>query len=238
MNASDFFTSDYVSLLKLIQKGDKAKAQAVIGQGLSLDVHGKDGITPLFWLILKNDMPAIDLALQLGANPNFAESKYGDTPLNSILGGSTKDDALVKLLLKNGANPNIPNRNGSPALFAAIGGDSRTQIDLLLAHGADINLQDKLHRNAALYTTYLNKFDLTYYLIERGGDYTNRATTGADIAWSIHDKLTSNLLSPEFPAYGWALKLKALLESKGIVFPPPSPAEVRAQWAKDKSQPK
>jgi len=58
-------------------------------------------------------------------------------------------------------------------------------------------------------------------------DYTARDEAGADIAWNVHHGLSKNLLSPEFPAYGWALKVKQQLLDRGVKFPPPSPREIR-----------
>ena len=71
-----------------------------------------------------------------------------------------------------------------------------------------------------------------HYLIGQGVDYAARNSNRGDIAWDVHDKLSNNLLSPEFPAYGWALKVKQQLIDRGVKFPPLSPREVR--WKEGK----
>ena len=233
MKPSDYFTPEYVQLINLIEKGKKEQAQALIDQGLPLDIYGKYGITPLFWFIATNDISGTELVLELGADPYLPEKKYGNTPLNKVIGGETKYDVWVTLLLEYGADPKIVDHNGRPPLFRAVGGGSKSQIDILLENEADINQLNRSDDNALLYASNLNNYELVYFLIERGGDYKQHNTAGANIAWDIHNMLNKGIISPGSTNYDSAMKIKAYLESQGVQFPPPSPAEVRAQWAKE-----
>lgn len=71
MKADLFFDAKMVSLLHAIQRKDSAAAKARLAQGVELNVRGEEGITPLLWLIMQKDLSAVELALQLGADPNF-----------------------------------------------------------------------------------------------------------------------------------------------------------------------
>jgi ankyrin repeat protein len=51
------------------------------------------------------------------ANLNFQDS-WGSTPLASCLGGNNAE--IVRLLLDNGADPNILDNQGEMALFTAV----------------------------------------------------------------------------------------------------------------------
>jgi hypothetical protein len=228
MKASEFFTPEQVELLEAIQDGDRARAQALLDKGLTLDFYGEENITPLFWLIMQRDNRAVELALELGADPNFA-TPMGRTPVATVAGGI--DDEVLRLLLEHGGDPNAKDADGKPALFGAIGQERWSHIKMLLEFGADMNLTDGPNRNSAHYAAFLNKFEIVHYLIEKGVDYTNRNAAGGDIAWIVHEGLSENLLSPEYEAYGWALKVKQQLINRGVEFPPPSPKEVRANWA-------
>ncbi len=229
MKLTDFFKPDMVELIHAIEKGDENKARSLIEQGLSLNVRGEEGITPLFWLTMKKNKTGMRLALKLGANPNFSTPK-GDTPLTMIAGGN--DDELLLILLEGGANPNAVDRNGHPVIFAAVAGERMEQIKMLMRFGADINLTSKSGKNSALYAAYINRYKMVHYLIEQGVDYTARSAGRADIAWLIHDGLSKDLLNPEYPAYDWALKVKQQLIDRGVKFPPLSPREVR--WKEGK----
>jgi len=51
-----------------------------------------------------------------------------------------------------------------------------------------------------------------------------------------HEGLSENLLSPEFSAYGWTLKIKQQLTDRGVKFPPLSPSSVRGSLERGKTQ--
>jgi len=229
MKLTDFFKPDMVELIRAIEKGDESKARSLIDSGLSLNVHGDEGITPLLWLIMQKDKPAMQLAIKLGADPDFARSN-GDTAITMTAGGN--DDELLQILLKGGGGPNAVDRNGHPALFAAVANERKAQIDMLMRFGADINLTDQSGANSALHASDLNRYEMVHYLIEKGANYAVRDAARGDIAWNVHEGLSENLLSPEYPAYGWALKVKQQLIDRGVKFPPLSPREVR--WKEDK----
>ena len=134
--------------------------------------------------------------------------------------------------LRGGANPNAVDRNGHPAIFAAVAEEQIEQIKMLMQFGADINLTSLSGKNSAMYAANINRYEMVHYLIEQGVDYAARNKARGDIAWDVHDKLSNNLLSPEYSAYGWALKVKQQLIDRGIKFLPLSPREVR--WKEGK----
>jgi len=224
MEKNDYFGSNMSSLLKEIERGNRFISEDLIKSGSDLNSYGKEGVTPLFFFIINRDLDAIEFALQLGADPNFI-SGTNNLPISFIVGDG--DDDILKLLLKYGANPNSLDHNAYPVIFRAIGHDNWKHIDMLLDAGADLNLTNKVNENSALYSTSLNKFETTYRLIKLGADYNTPNKAGSTIANRIDKKLSKNLLSPKFKAYGWAIKTKELLISKGVRFPPYSPKEVR-----------
>jgi ankyrin repeat protein len=85
----------------------------------------------------------VTLLLKNGANPNYADPKYGITPLwlavrgHSTLKPSGRDD-IVRLLLRSGADPNLALRNQS-ILFWAISHCHYDTIKMLLDCGANPN---------------------------------------------------------------------------------------------------
>jgi len=229
MKLTDFFKPAMVEFIRAIEKGNETQAHKLIEQGLTLNVHGEEGITPLFWLMMQKDKAAMRLAIKLGADPNFARPN-GDTPVTMVAGGN--DDELLLILLEGGGDANAVDRNGHPAMFATVAEERKEQIKMLMRFGADINLTDRSGRNSALYGSYINRYEMVHYLIEQGADYSVRSGTRTDIAWNVHEGLTEDLLSPEFPAYSWALKVKQQLIDRGVKFPPLSPREVR--WKEGK----
>ena len=232
MNLIDFFDRDTYSLINAIDQLDRNQANALIKSGIGLNIHGEEGITPLFWLLINSNFNSIKLALELGADPNY-KAADGRHTVPSIM--RTKNDDILSLLLEFGANPNALDLDGYPAIFSSISLENWKQINILIKAGADINNTNKSNENAPLYAALLNKFEICYKLIELGASYNIASASGGTIANRIDNKLSKNLLSPKFEAYSWAIKTKELLISKGVRFPPYSPKEVRERIKKGQS---
>lgn len=133
--ATDWSYSD-TEVRKWLDAGADANAQDRYGNGL----------TALIQAIRYNNIKAVRLLLERGANPNLPE-KYGETPLMFSAGGNGPEFAA--LLLEKGADPNQRNRNGASAYvqtyLEADYGRGRHQSairKLLLEHGARIGLPE------------------------------------------------------------------------------------------------
>ncbi|MGL1050604.1 ankyrin repeat domain-containing protein [Vibrio vulnificus] len=233
MKADLFFDAKMVSLLHAIQRKDSAAAKAMLAQGVELNVRGEEGITPLLWLIMQKDLSAVELALQLGADPNFPAmieiNRTGPKPAQplAIIAGDG-DNKLFRLLLNYGASPNSrDDSTGHPALFRCIGHDNWQQFTWLLENGVDINATDNSNDNAALYASSLLKFDFVVKLLELGIDYTKPNNAGVTLAHAIEVDFATNRKNPGFRLSEDMHKAKAMLEERGVVFPPPTPQEVR-----------
>lgn len=230
MQADLFFSPEMVTLLTAIQKGEESKARELLNDGLDLNIHGDEDITPLLWLIVvQHDQAGARLALKLGADPNFKRHN-GNNAVTMV--ARAEDPAWVELVLSAGGDPNSVDHNGQPALFDAIGGELQKNIDLFLHYGADVNLRDLSSRNSALYPAFLDKYEMVHFLIEKGADVRIYTDGGADLAYLVYDALKDSVF-PGMDSYPWAMKVKQHLLEQGITFPPPSPKEVRARWAEE-----
>ncbi len=228
MQASELFQPPMATLLQTIRKGDEAEARRQLAQGLNLNIQGKEGITPLLWLIYETqDKDAVRLALKLGADPNYKDGS-GDSAVNRVSGA--RDPDWLRIVLDAGGNPNSIGRLGQPALFSAINESRWDDIKLLVERGADLNLEDAQKRNSALYAAYINEYETVYWLIEHGAKVDTYSATGGSLAWRVHDSLS--IVANNSPNYSWLLKVKQQLQQRGIKFPPLSPAEVRERRAK------
>jgi ankyrin repeat protein len=123
---------------------------------------------------IKDDRGA-DPMLGIGATPLLRAAKAFDLP-------------AMELLLKHGALPNLPNRNGTTPTMAAAGlgstnidtrGDyatplagqqSQQAIALMLAHGGEINGRDNAGRTALHGAAGWGWNEAVVYLVEQGAD--------------------------------------------------------------------
>lgn len=141
----------YSDLHRAVIAGDLA---AMAGLSDQIPVDGKDsaGETALMLAIRQRHLPAVDLLLDAGADPNAVVTDWPiltEAAYQDAFAGRTE---LVELLLAHGANPNP---SGYPPVAAAISqeGSSLDVIGLLIAAGADINAGDHetaLHRAAGM----------------------------------------------------------------------------------------
>lgn len=238
MNAEEYFAPAVVELLDSIQGSDKAKAKALIDSGVTLNSHGNEGVTPLLWLITQRDQQAVELALTLGADPNFPAlveiNRSGPKPAQPLaLIAGNGDNLIFKLLLEHGANPNsIDQSTGHPAIFNVITFENTEQFDLLVKNGVDLDITDRNHANSALYAADIGKYNLVYQLLTLGASPNMPSNTGATIAWRIYSAFEKKEKNPAFRISDDMRKTKELLIEKGVKFPPLSPREVRERLAR------
>ena len=65
----------------------------------------------------------------------------------------------IKLLLKNGANPNISNDDGLSPLHAAVSKQNISIVKVLLKYGANPNIKSKLYQQTPLHLAIKNNTD-------------------------------------------------------------------------------
>jgi uncharacterized protein len=128
-----------------------------------------------------------------GADLNVRMTKrvgFGMTSLNTIgatpylLAAKTADAELMRLFVELGADPKIPNADGSTALMAAAGlgtrsprEDAGTETEVLealqvaLNHGADINAVDNNGETALHGAAYKNYPKAVEFLVSRGAKH-------------------------------------------------------------------
>lgn len=232
MEARELFDPATAALLENIRKGNESAAREALAQGVKLNVHSTEGITPLQWLILETqDKQAVTLGLKLGADPNF-KNGYGNAAINMVPG--FKDPDWLRIILDAGGDPNLLDNSGHPPIYGAINEERWADMELLLERGANINQLDNINRNSALYASYLNKYEIVYWLMERGAKTDVYDKTGSDLATNVYE--SESIVSKNSRQRPWLMKVKQVLEQKGVKFPPPSPQEVRAQWEKEKAK--
>lgn len=90
------------------------------------------------------DVQRVRRTLQEGADPDFLDLEFGNTPLNMAIGENSPE--IVKLLLQAGADPDFHYQNDRPPLANAIrSGVNQQIIRLLLDAGADVSRVQERH---------------------------------------------------------------------------------------------
>ena len=159
-----------------------------------LVVHGADvdapetfyNRTPLHGAAWQNNHEIVQLLIEKGAELNPQHTLDGSTPLHyAAENGSTE---VVQVLVDANPNLDVQTENGMTPLMSTLVGDARYKpeiISLLLAGGANPNLQDNDGNAALHYASNNRRVEAIPILIEHGAALdleNNEGKTAADVA--------------------------------------------------------
>lgn len=140
-----------------------------------------DGATALMRAVKSNDVEAIKLLLDAGADASLG-MKNGSNAVLILAGarpgpGQSSADNLIaqlRLLAKHGANVNVANNRGDTALITAARQGSNAMVRALIELGADVNATDKAGKTALDLVTQAgpNKHDDTAAILREFGAKT------------------------------------------------------------------
>ena len=95
----------------------------------------------------------------------------------------------VRLLCENNANPNLKDTNRRTALMYAASGPNAHTVEILLAHGAEVNVTDGDEGYTALmFAAAEGHADIVQLLLDKGADPFLRDTDGESALKFAMDK--------------------------------------------------
>lgn len=182
------------------------------------------GYTLLMYASIIENLPAMEILLKSGADPNIIIPFEGlnDTALSHAV--ATNNYEMAKLLFKFKANPN-PAVGSSPLCDAMMLGQENTErkmIDFLLENGADINhisyLGDNIMEAAAR-----SDLSTAQYFLEKGGNPKIKGTDLSPMAEYIESedqRRFTDYNSRNASYFDKLSKMKKELQDKyNIIFP-------------------
>lgn len=194
--------------------GNEDEIDRAVKEGADPNGKGSDDVTPLYWVVRCQNMNGTEALLRAGARPNYM---FGGR-FSAVYAASTmKESAVLKLLLKYGGDPNAKdNKTNQTALQRALSlgihGAGWDNYYALLNAGADINRADKVGRTIAIQAAALNQYDKVAELLERGYSYDLN-----DLGRIVQ----AGNIDPKHRLAEWRIKVKAMLEQRGVQFPVP-----------------
>ncbi|MBG22885.1 MAG: hypothetical protein CMF22_05435 [Idiomarinaceae bacterium] len=207
----DFFEDPLViKMAVLAMEGNEHAVSELMKKGVNINHQGKDGMTPLLWVLGENSEQGFGLLLKLGANPNLPVDSRGNAMTFSA---SADNPAYLKMALENGGDANYfhPQRKRN-VIFDAISPGHLEHVKLLIKHGAEINTQDGTGGTPLLAAASLNQYDIVYHLLEQGADFRIGNRWGK----TIKDRIENNNISKSSELYQWRSKVIEYLEQNGV----------------------
>lgn len=108
-------------------------ARMLLYKSASTSVLTKSGDSPLFLAVKNNNVKAVRLLLDNGANANESD-KTGVTPLHICV-----HEEITEYLLRNRANPMVKDSFNDTPLHYAVVSNNLQKVDILLSKGAKID---------------------------------------------------------------------------------------------------
>lgn len=189
-----YIVSGYTPLMNVSSLCKHGKHNDIIGIVELLLKHGADpniqdgsGQTAIKYFIeYSNDWPdVLKLFIKYGINLNNRNTINGYTVFHTIIilvNPPTKSLCdMVKLMLDNGADPNIATSDGTTPLMSASVGKDLDIIKLLIKYGAKINVQDDAGQSALTYSIIGSSLNVIKLLLDNGADVTVKTKNNSNI---------------------------------------------------------
>ncbi|SDK26476.1 Ankyrin repeat [Ferrimonas sediminum] len=169
------------ALARAAGKGQIKKIDELVSQGVDINSRGTSDATALFWA-MKNEK-GFEHLLKIGADPNVI-FEDGGSVMHWV--SRKKDCSMLILALKYEGNPNLKAGMFYRApIFEMITVGKNDGIapcfTTLLNNGADINSVDAQGKSPLLSAADLARYDIVYYLLKMGADYTLEDKSGRSI---------------------------------------------------------
>lgn len=212
-----YFGRRVVAFVDAAEARDSSEIGRLAAEGIDLNAEGTDGMTTLFWCILRGKRLAFLQLLEHGANPNKPFIK----PCNAIAYSVTHAAAVLadpfwlESALKHGADPNLveTNTDQRTPIFYAIRYYRKANLDLLIKAGANLNHRESdFGCTPMIYAAHLFWFEGVHRLLEVGADHRVKSKAGFDIAASV---LVNDVGIIE-EARLWRAKVLSFLDRKGV----------------------
>jgi ankyrin repeat protein len=162
-----------------IMTGSLDDVRKAIADGVSINLSGKQGITPLILAISRDNVYILSALLKAGADFN-ARLDCG-TP--AIWFAATREvPGSLRMLLEAGADPNAidEGRHQSP-LFGALRSHNLENVRLLIGARANIDYQNFNGFTAPMIAVGLGEFEIACYLVESGANVRLKTTRGSTL---------------------------------------------------------
>ena len=121
------------------EAGEVGCIHELLDRGVNVNIEDCHGRAPLICAAESGHTGAIRALLERGANVNSVYRDWGTPLVVAVQGGASPE--IIRMLLENGADPNIPSAYSlSPLHIAARHGNDDTEIARdLLEYGADVD---------------------------------------------------------------------------------------------------
>lgn len=170
------FDFDEKGFFAAVQARDLMALNAFFDAGINPNAQDADGRTVLITAAARGDLQLVNLFLTRGVDVNVKD-KRGYTALSHAM-EAMYEDVVEALLNRPELDPNCRGLNGRPALLAYVWRDNKDRVEKLLAHGADVNIQDNDGDTALHGAAENGDYEIIEMLLDKGANPNARNKQG------------------------------------------------------------
>lgn len=150
------------------QARDLMAINAFIDAGINPNAQDADGRTALISAAARGELDVVNTLISRGVDINVKD-KNGYTALSHAI-DAMHDGVEEALLSRPGLDPNCRGKNSRPALIAYVWRDNKDRVEKLLAHGADLGMQDADGDTALHGAAQSGNVEIMRLLLDKGAD--------------------------------------------------------------------
>ena len=227
-------------LAKAVQDEDVNKIDEIVLKNPELINYQepKYGNTLLKLTVMNQQLKPFKVLLKRKADVNIHNTFDGTSSLIEACNSKYYNISFAKLLVEYGANVNDAEigerRQGNSTRLTPLMAASKTgNLDLvkfLVSKGADINYQNEFGQSALSASVMINKYEISYYLLQHGADYKrpifyrpdysipteNRDPNDKGRPMYLADVLKENVADVDTDEYKYKMLIIDFLKSKEI----------------------
>lgn len=220
-----------LALLDAALAGDLKRAQSLVAAGANPQAEGPrqavNRIDLLDYAIAAGKPQAIRVLAAVGADPE----RIHQGPGNAFLFAMTlKRMDLYTLLLDLKPVASLSKDTLEYLMFEAVIEPCQPCLELLLKRGVPIDFPDGAGYTILLSAMDGQDYELAEWILLQGASVKIETPSGVTPANAVEFYLKK--FRPGTPTHDQVLRLKALMQARGAVFPAPTPPEIRERRAR------
>ncbi len=229
LNVYEYFTNPQaIELAVASANGNISKINELIDKGTPVDIQGRGGITPLWWVLLnrgRNGYAAMEALLKRGANPDARVTQMNSTMLDIFASGTVPE--LIELFVKHGADMYwVDKEHGRnfPPIADSFGLKNFENVKMFYKLGFDMNYKNHCDVPLIYDAVASSAYDIVIWMIEDLEVKTDvYSKAGQNVAHLVQEQYKRKH-GKEKKKLAYILKL---LKERGIKFPAISPTQYR-----------
>ena len=230
--AEEYFDPQPAALVRAALGNEAALVRELVVSGVNPNSHGPRSnnkntpqITLLGYAVSQRSELALQRLIEVGADPLFVpRDGDGNVFVFTII---RRDSAMLDALYRAWPIMKIPAATQSRNAFSALGFNCAACLQVMFKHGLPVGIQNELGYNLLTKALSREDFEMAEWLLKEAGVPLDAVSSGG-VTPANHLESQIGRYLPGTPIPAVLLRLQALMQARGIVFPVETPAQWRS----------